>query len=329
MGPDTYDGQWGWRSNDAYPPEFMQEKHNHYLNDELDAVLPSSVYSILTPPPAYALMVAPQKLMATPIMKVGGFQPMTANGADVPIMPIPLDLCKRTNTIVISAMSSMQSFPLLVTQSWPLPLAYAPMMAPQKLMATPIMEVGGFQIQEGLDAAAAATTGLAPELPTNIPCVWNLPFFKAEDAQYFARILKEEDEAQLSVDEMKECKIMRLLLKIKNGMPPVHKTVLRQITDKAQEFGAGPLFDKILPLLMERTLEDQERHLLVICLSKPLTVYCTSLMMSSVHTCNTTARAFSVNCLSAGHTIFTSLPKGLAKAISFIIPLMDPEYTSY
>lgn len=40
-------------------------------------------------------------------------------------------------------------------------------------------------------------------------------------------------------------------------------TALRQITDKAREVGAGPLFDKILPLLMERTLEDQERHLLV------------------------------------------------------------------
>jgi len=65
------------------------------------------------------------------------------------------------------------------------------------------------------------------------------------------------------VDEMKERKIMRLLLKIKNGTPPVRKTALRQITDKAREFGAGPLFDKILPLLMERTLEDQERHLLV------------------------------------------------------------------
>lgn len=56
---------------------------------------------------------------------------------------------------------------------------------------------------------------------------------------------------------------MRLLLKVKNGTPPMRKTALRQITDKAREFGAGPLFDKILPLLMERTLEDQERHLLV------------------------------------------------------------------
>jgi splicing factor 3B subunit 1 len=56
---------------------------------------------------------------------------------------------------------------------------------------------------------------------------------------------------------------MCLLLKIKNSTPPVRKTALRQITDKAREFGAGPLFDKILPLLMERTLEDQECHLLV------------------------------------------------------------------
>ncbi|KAG1788291.1 hypothetical protein EV424DRAFT_1550738 [Suillus variegatus] len=34
-------------------------------------------------------------------------------------------------------------------------------------------------------------------------------------------------------------------------------------SDMAREFGASPLFDKILPLLMEHTLEDQERHLLV------------------------------------------------------------------
>ncbi|KZV71547.1 small nuclear ribonucleo protein [Peniophora sp. CONT] len=145
------------------------------------------------------------------------------------------------------------------------PPGYAPATRPKNLMATPMStEIGGFQIQESSDAAAAAAAaGLAPELPTEIPGVGNLAFFKAEDAQYFAKILKEEDETELSIDEMKERKIMRLLLKIKNGTPPVRKTALRQITDKAREFGAGPLFDKILPLLMERTLEDQERHLLV------------------------------------------------------------------
>lgn len=41
------------------------------------------------------------------------------------------------------------------------------------------------------------------------------------------------------------------------------QAALRQITDKAREFGAGPLFNQILPLLMSPTLEDQERHLLV------------------------------------------------------------------
>ncbi|OJT11397.1 U2 snRNP component prp10 [Trametes pubescens] len=176
-------------------PGFMHEdKHNRYLTDEeLDALLPSAGYAIVTPPPGYA-----------------------------------------------------------------------PLVRPPKLTATPVTEVGGFQIQESSDAAAmAAAAGLAPELPTEIPGVGNLAFFKAEDAQYFAKILKEEDETEMSVDEMKERKIMRLLLKIKNGTPPVRKTALRQITDKAREFGAGPLFDKILPLLMERTLEDQERHLLV------------------------------------------------------------------
>jgi splicing factor 3B subunit 1 len=124
--------------------------------------------------------------------------------------------------------------------------------------------LGGFQIQEESNAAAlAAAEGLAPDVPSEIPGVGQLAFFKPEDAQYFAKILKEEDETVLSVEEMKERKIMRLLLKIKNGTPPIRKTALRQITDKAREFGAGPLFDKILPLLMERTLEDQERHLLV------------------------------------------------------------------
>merc|ERR1719265_2794663 len=67
----------------------------------------------------------------------------------------------------------------------------------------------------------------------------------------------------MSVEELKERKIMRLLLKVKNGTPPMRKTALRQLTDNARQFGAGPLFNQILPLLMEKSLEDQERHLLV------------------------------------------------------------------
>uniref|UniRef100_A0A368UH41 TOG domain-containing protein n=1 Tax=Glycine max TaxID=3847 RepID=A0A368UH41_SOYBN len=90
-----------------------------------------------------------------------------------------------------------------------------------------------------------------------------LPFMKPEDYQYFGALLNEENEEELSPDEQKERKIMKLLLKVKNGTPPQRKTALRQLTDKAREFGAGPLFNRILPLLMQPTLEDQERHLLV------------------------------------------------------------------
>lgn len=71
-----------------------------------------------------------------------------------------------------------------------------------------------------------------------------------------------EDE-ELSQEELKERKIMKLLLKVKNGTPPQRKSALRQLTDKARDFGAEALFNQILPLLMSPTLEDQERHLLV------------------------------------------------------------------
>lgn len=112
-------------------------------------------------------------------------------------------------------------------------------------------------------SARAAAEELAPELPTDIPGIGQLAFFKQEDQTYFKEILKEDDGAELTEAELKERKIMRLLLKIKNGTPPMRKTALRQITDKARDFGAQPLFDKILPLLLQPTLEDQERHLLV------------------------------------------------------------------
>ncbi|KAJ6513090.1 armadillo-type protein [Mycena sanguinolenta] len=127
----------------------------------------------------------------------------------------------------------------------------------QKLTATPLHAADGFIIHE---RSSASIPGLVPEPPAS---AGHLAFFRAEDAEYFSQILVEKDESELTVEALKERKILRLLLKIKNGTPPVRKTALRQLTQNAREFGAAALFDKILPLLMERTLEDQERHLLV------------------------------------------------------------------
>ena len=144
------------------------------------------------------------------------------------------------------------------------PPGYAPIRAPaRKLMSTPApiassSGIGGFMMQEPESARA-----MGKQLPTEIPGVGDLQFFKAEDMNYFGKLVDGQDENAMSVDELKERKIMRLLLKVKNGTPPLRKTALRQITDNARSFGAGPLFNQILPLLMEKTLEDQERHLLV------------------------------------------------------------------
>lgn len=143
------------------------------------------------------------------------------------------------------------------------PPDYAPTRTPAaNLITVPSLETGGFMMQDE-GATRAVLEEMIPELPTDIPGVGQLAFFKTEDQAFFKKILNEQDETKLSLDEQKERKIMRLLLKIKNGTPATRKTALRQITDRARDFGPGPLFDKILPLLMERTLEDQERHLLV------------------------------------------------------------------
>jgi splicing factor 3B subunit 1 len=90
-----------------------------------------------------------------------------------------------------------------------------------------------------------------------------MPTMKPEDIGHFSSLLNEVDESKLTPEEQRDRKIMTLLLKVKNGTPPMRKSALRQLTEKAREFGAGPLFNQILPLLMSPTLEDQERHLLV------------------------------------------------------------------
>lgn len=140
------------------------------------------------------------------------------------------------------------------------PPGYEPLRAPARRVApaaTPV-NAGGFMMQESVDPRS-----MGKQLPSEIPGVGDLQFFKAEDMTYFGKLVDGADENELSVEELKQRKIMRLLLKVKNGTPPMRKTALRQITDNARHFGAGALFDQILPLLMEKSLEDQERHLLV------------------------------------------------------------------
>lgn len=139
------------------------------------------------------------------------------------------------------------------------PANYKPMHPPVRFNFTPTPSTPGFVLQEDDPVVAQqASQQLLLEQPPG-----NLPPMKPEDRPFFEKLLTPIDEESLTIDAAKERKIMKLLLKIKNGTPPMRKQALRQITDKAREFGPDALFDQILTLLMSPTLEDQERHLLV------------------------------------------------------------------
>eukprot|EP01094_Clydonella_sp_ATCC50884_P021871 TRINITY_DN4905_c3_g1_i3.p1 TRINITY_DN4905_c3_g1~~TRINITY_DN4905_c3_g1_i3.p1 ORF type:complete len:1207 (+),score=442.14 TRINITY_DN4905_c3_g1_i3:256-3876(+) len=132
------------------------------------------------------------------------------------------------------------------------PEGYEPPLKKYTSTPTPLVQ-SGFQLME---TTRPSDFGM-------IQAPGSLPDLKPEDEIYFKKIMVDVDETQLSSEEQRERKIMRLLLKVKNGTPPQRKQALRQLTDRAREFGPGPLFNQILPLLMSPTLEDQERHLLV------------------------------------------------------------------
>ncbi|KAL8822675.1 MAG: hypothetical protein Q9191_006593 [Dirinaria sp. TL-2023a] len=207
---------------------------------------------------------APSLEAATPVGQAGLATPMHSSQAGGAMVPTSFgtDISSRN-----APLSDEELDLMLPSEGYKIldpPPGYAPIRTPaRKLMSTPAPVAsasgyGGFMMQEPENARA-----MGKQLPTEIPGVGDLQFFKAEDMAYFGKLVDGGDENAMSVEELKERKIMRLLLKVKNGTPPMRKTALRQLTDNARQFGAGPLFNQILPLLMEKTLEDQERHLLV------------------------------------------------------------------
>lgn len=97
----------------------------------------------------------------------------------------------------------------------------------RRLTATPTPLGGtllaGFSMQATPERGGIGDKGLMFETQ---PKDQNLPPLKPEDMQYFDRLLMDVDESQLSPEEAKEREIMTLLLKIKNGTPPMRKVRL-------------------------------------------------------------------------------------------------------
>lgn len=138
----------------------------------------------------------------------------------------------------------------------PQPDSYIPIRTPSRkltstpahsasLLLTPVIKGAALENAVMLEAAGEQATLMKPE-----------------DYQYFGKLLENTSD-DMDIEQAKERRLMTLLLRIKNGTPSMRKASLRQITERARDFGANLLFDKILPLLMSPSLEDQERHLLV------------------------------------------------------------------
>lgn len=141
------------------------------------------------------------------------------------------------------------------------PESYKPIQTPaRKLYATLAAPEPSVYVMPSEGGMSRKDLGIPAEMPEAFQGL----DMKPEDYTNFASILdKNAKDDDIPEEQKVERRIMRLLLKIKNGAPSVRKVAMRQISEKAREFGPAPLFDQILPLLMSPTLEHQERHLYV------------------------------------------------------------------
>ncbi|MCL7050451.1 hypothetical protein MKW94_012212 [Papaver nudicaule] len=207
---------------------------------------PANIGSV-TPMPG----ATPAGVYTPGVTPFGGIGMVTPTPGQINLMRWEKDIDERNRPLTDEELDSM--FPQEGYKVLEPPATYVPIRTPaRKLVQTPDTQL--YQIPE-------ENRRQEYDLPKEPP--GGLPFIKPEDYQWVGPLLNEVDEETLTPDEQKDRKILKLLLKVKNGTPPQRKTALRQLTDKAREFGAGPLFHRILPLLMQPTLEDQERHLLV------------------------------------------------------------------
>lgn len=133
------------------------------------------------------------------------------------------------------------------------PIGYVPLITPsRKLTSTP-----------NVNATLSSHLNAPPVHAESLSVADDLPLLKYEDLQYFGPLLDKVDEAELSLDDMKKRKVLKLLLKLKNGTPPMRRQAMRTLVEKAIEIGAGTLFDAILPIMLSPNLDDQERHMFV------------------------------------------------------------------
>ena len=214
--------------------------------------------------PAFAQTVLAGAGMETPVVRGGGSvgTGRAAGAAEGPDLA-RLTKAERDHLLRNRPLSDADLDAMLPMEGFKIcdvPASYVPVRADaRKLDGAPAPLAGdaGYRIPDAPDGlAGGGEHGVAPLTEDGIEV-------REEDRAAFGALLEEVDEAELTLKEAKERRIMRALLRIKNGTPQQRKSSLRFLTEKARYLGAGPLFDQILPLLMQQTLDETERHLLV------------------------------------------------------------------
>ncbi|SCU98628.1 LAMI_0F15610g1_1 [Lachancea mirantina] len=119
------------------------------------------------------------------------------------------------------------------------------------------------------ETSRSMVNALGKELVNEIPGVRDLQFFGPHDKQYFGELLVEKPD--MTPEEQKDRQFLQLLLRIKNGAPATRKTAMRMLRNRAADFGAPRIFDRVLPILLDKSLDDQERHLMVKAVDRVLT----------------------------------------------------------
>ncbi|KAJ6247175.1 splicing factor 3b [Anaeramoeba flamelloides] len=207
------------------------------------------------------------------VLNAGMETPLVVSGAMTPVLGAPSSTLskqiryERDLMIRNKYLSDEELDKLLPKDGYKVlepPKTYVPIRTPsRKLTATPSPMIFGTPLYNMPDENSNYSMQ-GGDNPFNIPQTpSHLPSFKPEDIHFFQALLEDKEEDELDEEEFRDRMIMELILKVKNGTPPIRRKALRTLTNRARSFGAGPLFDLILPLLSSPSLDEQERHLLV------------------------------------------------------------------
>lgn len=234
----------------------MDVRNRPLTDEDLDELLPSEGYEIVKPPKEY------EKIRANKLKTL-------FKHAAPPTTPLLGAIQGSVSATGVKG-TPMASFDGLNSQKLgnETGMATTPYPGVTPYLNTPFYELSATS-STALHEEKALYETIAPAPPmveiTDTQLLNELKYIqlKNEDYIYFNKLFQNVNEENLSQDELKERKIMLLLLKIKNGTPSIRRSALRTITEKATELGPNILFNLILPLMMQNTLEDQERHLLV------------------------------------------------------------------